>query len=384
VTFHRLDRAACVLAIWAIGSMSAPTANAAGPLAEPAEPAVSKSVTVEELEGILAEHLPAKHKDKRDAEVARQLSLLELRERMDGARLRSLEQRLPGPKSRRALVALADASVFLAPPAGDVIAQAPPDAGEQQHMLSLTVDYVSKTLHKLPDFYATRTISRYEADVQTTRTASAGSEGDLRWRAVGSTKAVVVYRDGKEVIDPREWGGQHLSNPEGDGLINRGTFGPILLMVIRDAAHAHVAWDQWERSGTGVLAVFRVGVPENQSHYSTGFREFSRDQTTAYHGEMSIDPDTGTILRLMVQADLPFGSPILRADIMVEYGPVEIGGRTYICPVRGVSMARDEIIDPFSRPAPNREITLLNDMSFAEYHQFRSDVRILPGDPPTP
>ncbi len=53
---------------------------------------------------------------------------------------------------------------------------------------------------------------------------------------------------------------------------------------------------------------------------------------------MAIDPASGTILRLMLLADLkpdefaPAGS-----GIVVEYGQVNIGGKPYFLPVRSVT-----------------------------------------------
>ena len=64
---------------------------------------------------------------------------------------------------------------------------------------------------------------------------------------------------------------------------------------------------------------------------------------TAYHGEMGIDPDSGTILRLVLEADPDLGSSI-RAfwTFMVEYGSVAIGEKRYTCPVRSVSISTGE------------------------------------------
>jgi len=80
---------------------------------------------------------------------------------------------------------------------------------------------------------------------------------------------------------------------------------------------------------------------------------------------------------------------------MVEYGSVEIGGKTYICPVKSVSITlapplpanayemqryRGELLDKdrsFDREQPQ---TLLNDVAFAQYHVFRAESRILFGD----
>src|SRR5262249_645544 len=154
--------------------------------------------------------------------------------------------------------------------------QAPPELNVQRHMIDLTVDYLAKTLPKLPNFYATRTIVRFE---EKPRGSRAGGESRNRssWHQVGSSKVVVAYRDGKEVIDPREWG-KHPHHPEGEGLITRGTFGPILMVVIVDAAHGKSTWSRWERGNSGALAVFRYRVPIEQSHYSAGFRGLSNDE----------------------------------------------------------------------------------------------------------
>jgi hypothetical protein len=110
-------------------------------------------------------------------------------------------------------------------------------------------------------------------------------------------------------------------------------------------------------------------------------------QVTGYHGEVAIDPATGTILRVTVQAEQPLGSPILQSDIMVEYGPVAIGGKTYTCPVRSVSLAETGsmgVPGPFGESTSAPDTPHLNDVTFDNYHQFRSESRILSGFIPAP
>jgi hypothetical protein len=250
VSFRTWDRVIYLLAVGFVSSssfQSAPLANAAWSQSGGwVEGSAQQSVTVEDVQRMLAED-----KGTSDAQVARQLSGLELTERMSSAKLKSLEQSAPGKKSRRALVALADASVFLRPAAADVLSQARPDLDEQRRMLASTVEYLAKTLPKLPNFYATRTTVRFEYKLSRRRTR-AGSRSDSFWRQVGGSKVIVVYRDGKEVINPREWG-KHPHHPEGEGLITRGTFGPILSVVFVDAAHSGgFTWSRWERNGGGV------------------------------------------------------------------------------------------------------------------------------------
>jgi hypothetical protein len=108
-----------------------------------------------------------------------------------------------------------------------------------------------------------------------------------------------------------------------------------------------------------------------------------------FHGEFSIDPESGAILRLTMQADLRPRLPLDESNIMVEYGPVNIGGKTYICPLRSVSISRarrfmdiHEWGEDFKVYAPFE--TVLNDMVFGQYHLFHSSARMLPGFTPAP
>jgi hypothetical protein len=163
-------------------------------------------------------------------------------------------------------------------------------------------------------------------------------------------------------------------------------------MVVVDAAQVGFTWSRWERGSAGMLAVFRYRIPQERSHYSVGinapFRDKGDAEKTAYHGEVAIDPSSGTILRLTVQAEQPLSSLILQGDIMVKYGPVEIGGKIYTCPVRSVSIGIGSMgftsVYPFTTSPSKGNTTLLNDMTFDNYHQFRSESRILSGIIPTP
>ncbi len=74
------------------------------------------------------------------------------------------------------------------------------------------------------------------------------------------------------------------------------------------------------------------------------------------------------------------GSTIERSDIMVEYGLVVIGGKTYTCPVRSVSYSVGELDLPVSLDVATswkQEAARLNDVVFSDYHVFRSEMRIL-------
>jgi hypothetical protein len=105
-------------------------------------------------------------------------------------------------------------------------------------------------------------------------------------------------------------------------------------------------------------------------------------EPAAYHGEIAFDPVSGAILRIAVVADMPPDDSVVRDDIVVEYGAVEIGGKSYICPVRSVSQMIERAAVHSTRiEMPQR---LLNDVVYLQYHRFGSEVRILTPDTAEP
>ena len=80
---------------------------------------------------------------------------------------------------------------------------------------------------------------------------------------------------------------------------------------------------------------------------------------------------------------------MLSSAIMVEYGPVVIGEKTYICPIRSVSISRWRGVTILTEWAQTfgvygRFKTMLNDMTFSKYHIFRAQSRVLPDYAPVP
>ncbi|MGB8259859.1 MAG: hypothetical protein WCE75_05895, partial [Terracidiphilus sp.] len=369
-------------------------------LAALALPAIAvERTSIDQLERLLATT-----QSRSDADLSHRLAGLELTERLSSARLAQLSAALPGEKSRQALLALADCSAFLAPPASEIPATATPDAATQRRMLSLSVDYLAKTLPLLPNLFAARDTLRFES-----RPATAAQEVSLR--PVSKARVTVLYRGGREYVDAGK--GKDGNPPAPDrGLTTWGEFGPILGTVVIDAARSTLTWSHWELGDSGPRAVFRYAVPKDRSHYDVRFccttAAYGMEinvltQRAGYHGEMTVDPDSGTILRLTVIADLDPGNPIARAAIAVEYGPVEIGGKTYFCPVRGIALAQSPDLRalgdalapaaPAGEPAPPPAVQkaslasigrspqqiLLNDIAFREFHIFRAEARFVPG-----
>jgi VWFA-related protein len=344
-----------------------------------ADPAI-RQVTVAELKQIL-------EVSHGDAEAAKQLSTLELTERLDDATLLSFTKY--GKKTEQAVTMLADASAFLPPPVAQISTDAPPDVNTQQHLISLVANYLQQIIPKLPNFFAERATTRYQEtaifDAVNRRVE------DEPMRPVESFKETVLYRNGQEVADAG--GGKRKKRNAGDpDLITYGTFGPVLGFV-HDAIAAPgvLTWSRWEQSPSGLRAVFRYRIPVEKSLYTqSGCCLPDGEGTTAfgrragYHGEISIDPSSGAILRLQAEAEIAHFPAVSRSDIMISYGPVEIGGKSYICPQRSVSIVRMRSIamlfewdEGFRTYGP--WATLVNDITYRGYHMFRGESRMTPG-----
>jgi hypothetical protein len=302
----------------------------------------TQSITVQTLEQMLAAV-----SGKSDAQVAVQLHGIRLTERLSSTRLGRLEAKMPRPEARQALIALADSAAFLNPPTDEIPAMENPDRTSQDKMLALAADYVARTISQLPNFTAIRTTSSYQRGLQFKEL----------WHAVGLSHALVSYRDGQET--------QRLSlfgiTP---GLETGGEFGPILTIVMRDITKDNFAWSRWEHGNESLLAVFRYRADVDHSHYQV------ENRISGYVGEISIDPADGTIYRVVLRADMEPANPLLEADLLVEYGPEMLGGRSYICPIRGVALSQ------------GLNLQLVNDVVFTNYHLFHVSTNILPGTKP--
>lgn len=356
-----------------------------------------RSVTVEQLKREMSAW-----RKKSDAKVADRLYDLQLAQRLSAANLTAFEAALPGPKSRRALVALADQAEFLDPPPEEMPAQPAPSFDQQRALIARSVDYVQATERQLPNLFARQDTIRYEdipAGLRNESTNTIIPYAPLH--PVSRSVATVLYRDGEEIVQKQavQQGGSTSSSA---GLITVGEFGSIFPVVYGDLPEGNLAWSHWEQGTNGLEAVFHFAVPRAASHYTVSFccvNGVLFKQFSAYHGELTLDPAKGTILRLTVIADLGEDAPVKKAEVMVEYGPVELGGERYFCPVRSISVLVAPMVgvagvvgyasgqSSYTRsaaPANSSKMrtdmplqSMLNETVFDHYHLFRANMQIL-------
>jgi VWFA-related protein len=396
-----------------------------------------RRVTVAQLGETLSTAIGQHHTDE---DVARQVGGLEMSQRLTAATLDRLVARLPlQPRTALALELLADQSEFLDPPAEEQLSAAPPSTEDQEKMLSSARTYAVQTWGRLPNFFVTRTTTRFSDGAQVLHVGE--SPVRLGLHPENTANRQITFREGKEVLDPTSVGSPaarsgpaSISGPAKPsdelGLRSWGEFGPALTVVLADLASHRVKFGHWEQIAGGLAAVYHYDVPREASHYLVTYSyldvkamqrtEFgyggrqrspqewantpkarevqSFHETPEYHGTIAIDPTTGAILRITIQATLGGGDPLLRAETMIEYGPVTIGERKFICPLRslaislepgmlsgcgtasGMTMNGVGGISEWQNRAQRCDrgpVLLINETKFTEYHRLGSTARIL-------
>ena len=354
-------------------------------------------VTVDQLNQIL-DSLPQRHV----ADAVRTIAALELTERPGAERVAHWKNEIQSTRASAALLAVIDGAAFLDPPAADVPADPAPDAEAQAAIMARAREYVKNAVPRLPNFSALRSSTDFELATEDELAGERPESQLLQAKRnrnmkvpredLGVVKTVpqghlyldgtwahtVTYRDGSEVTDAPPVAGS--GQAESQLLSTNGEFGPMLYVVMDDLSHGKVEWSRWERSAKSTLAVFRFKVPRGFAHYAVQAVMSGDVELPAYQGEMVIDPATGAIYRITIQAWQHEPGAAEESGIAVEYGAITIGGAAYICPVHGVAFMKifTPYIDEDAQPAPAPWYESLNDVTFTQYHVFRAESHILP------
>ena len=336
----------------------------------------ANNVTVKQLDEFLAEEHSA---SKSDDAVATRLKDMVLTEQLTTATMNSFTRYEPGPLTVTQIRILAVTSALLPPPPADLPSAAAPDAAAQAAIMAKAVDYASKVYAHLPKMSANKTTVRYQNGVNYIATDSgtgsnmAGGNLTVRpedqyIRMLGQN-TTEVHSDGGIEVPPAKV--KQADPASQNGQVSQGGAGLVLGMVLMDAAKGKLNWLRWQTVEGKQVAVFAFDVPKKQSQYKINYCCFPERSNVGsavpmggtglagasatggisathgtsvtwhdykaspgYKGEIFIDPETGTILRLITQAELKPTDLVHEEDIRLDYGQVDIGGKPYIVPVK--------------------------------------------------
>lgn len=378
----------------------------------------AQRLTVDELHSWLAAR---KASNQSDNDIARAISTLQLIERLTPATLSGFKTEfVPGRKTSQALDLLADCSEFLDPPANEILARPPPDAEALNAMFKATAYFADTTLRRMPDFLATRITQSYDDDNPHAPAPPPNATEDVNLIApqgemmhVGTFNQEISIRDGQEV-PTKQRRAKKTPSQAPPGFSTRGEFGPVLWMVLLDLGKGKLTWGHWEQTQAGVAAVFHYRIPQSASHFAVDYCCLGADRdrmtwasfrgaggrplpstpggqlpdakqindayhgTPGYHGSIFIDPASGVILRITLDAEMGPSEPVTRNASAIDYGTVQIGGKEFVCPSRSVAISLTRAY--FADKPGLRTILHINRTEFTNYHRFGSTIQIVPSE----
>ena len=343
-------------------------------------------VTVAQVEQFLTSARASKLSDD---EIADRLSKVTPSEQVTVATLRRIHSETHlGPNTEEQLELLAASSLFLAPPEAELPDVPAPDSSAQKEITDKARDYARRALHLLPDFLAVRDTRVFD-NVPVNGNVSKHARAKIQMHFVREARREIAFRNGREVNRAIEGTGKSDDVENASGLSSWGEFGAILTLVLGDATDESLRWSRWQTSDSGAqVAVFRYEIPRSSSHYTVDYCcyrksdddpiEYPFNDKPGYHGEIYVNPTSGEIDRVTLEAELLETDPVTRSALAVQYGQVTIDAKRYLCPVRSVAVSElhSAAIEEIDGIGIERHV---NKVEFGHYHKFGSTARILTG-----
>jgi hypothetical protein len=340
-----------------------------------------KKISVSQLEDLLRSMQQDK---KSDVDMSTSLKQVELSEELTRSRMNGLVRYVSGPLATEQIYVLEARSASMAPPVSDLPPAPGPDAAAQKVMLAKTGAYVSGIYAQLPSLTATRTTIRFQDNVEAVAASSGitGSATEVVTTAgfsnaasfihyINSTEEQVAIQHGAEQrIGPATktpWGANKmiaLMEPD-----------PSLVVVHKEAEESGtIEWLRWELVNGKQMAVYSFAVPKKQSrleldvccfpvvkqagiatfytaltaptlgaggsgggvagNFQTNTDWHNFKTTAPYHGKFFVDPETGIVVRMIVEAELNPSDVVHQVDTRIDYGAIKVRDNVLIVPVK--------------------------------------------------
>jgi len=275
--------------------------------------------------------------DRNDLRIARWLSEVHLSESLSDSEIDILSRLGAGPHTLSVLRKLRDKSQSLPGPSRESLSESPrPSAAETSAVIASMRSYAAGYLASLPDFTCTRDGRLFVAySVDDPRVHPRDFNPPVLraltrmvWQPAGSYTADVGYVGGADHYKLRLVNNARPSETfeEFHGKVSWGEFAGMMKEIFRSVPD--FAWDHWQTVGGKTAAVFAYGVDAAHS----GYRVCCPAMVTAHRGFVYADPQTGQVLRLVIEADLAERAPVIAAGFLLDYDEVDIAGRRYPLP----------------------------------------------------
>jgi hypothetical protein len=306
-----------------------------------------KKITVQQLKDML---VLMKQGKKTDDEVSTQLKGIELSEELTAAAKLSLLFMSPGPLTSEQISVLEARTSMLAPPSSDLPDLPTPDAAAQKAILDKAIGFAAKNDQQIPRLTAMKAVAHY------------GHLNDFnRWGNYGGVQQGGMVRDrgDKSIMNLTsrytetveiDQGVEKVTVSTADSHLRRispmsegGTRPAPNLIISKAVEGGNIRWLRWETISGTKTAVFSFAVDKRNELYAVDYCCFltARNQdfewkpykkTVGLHGELFIDPDTGTTFRIVLQAELSPTDYVEQEDTRIDYGKETVDGNVYVVP----------------------------------------------------
>jgi hypothetical protein len=316
------------------------------------------------IDGLVRLVRDAVQRKQGDAELARALHRLELDQSIDDRTAEELESLVPGPKSIAELERQREISRGQRLP--KVLPRFPsppePTPDELRSVIEAARRRALAYTASLPDFICTETVRRYEWSFR-------------GWTPKDTLTLQLTYFEHAEKYKLTLVNGHETKRTydQVSGAWSRGEFGSMLLDVFAPASMAAFEWSNWTTLRHRPAYVLSFKIDATNSRYSLTAERYDRSVVTAIvgeHGRVYIDRETKDAIRLDIQADsIPKNLPMTAATRTLDYGPAEVGGRSFLLPLHA------EV-----RMEPRDYHSTRNQVEFTGYRKFTGESSISFGD----
>ena len=199
---------------------------------------------------------------------------------------------------------------------------------------------------------------------------SVDPSGNGRWKHRDSLAELLGYHDNRESRTTLEVNGKRSTLKRADldssWPLSVGEFGAMLNLVFQPSSKTEFEWKEAAALGDGSGTVQVLNYRVDGKNATIVLTEGNTDAAVGFHGQVYLDPSTGGVRRVTLEADgIPHSFAVHAASMTVDYDFVGISGRDYLLPVR--SSVRLE---------KGHHKIELNEITFRSYRRFASRTKI--------
>ena len=187
------------------------------------------------------------------------------------------------------------------------------------------------------------------------------------WQALDVVSANVVYEDGRESYRNVAVNGRATNKGMEalDGSWSTGEFASVLVDLFSPSTAAIFRLERTAAAAGMSVRVYGFDVRKPNSHWRV--QAASQTIFPAYEGSVWIEPKSGRVLRIEIQARaLPAEYPMDRVETAVDYENVRIGGREFLLPAHAESLSCQRGTNNCTR----------NTIDFRNYHAYEADSTV--------